>query len=93
MDVFETERCLTGSCPSWSHFAQGGHGLQPRWDTCLFLCTAGTADSRQSSLGSSPSLRAWIRARQLAARQVRGILAQAASHHFIGAVYVCGLCS
>lgn len=25
---------------------QGGHGLQLRWDTCLFLSTAGTADSQ-----------------------------------------------
>lgn len=27
---------------------QGGHGLQPGWDMCLFLCTAGTAGTADS---------------------------------------------
>lgn len=94
MDVFEIEYCPTGRCPSWSHFAAGrtrapaevGHvPLSLHYWHCWL--------SRQSSLGSRPSLRAWIRASQLAARQVRGMFAQAASHHFVGAVHVCGLCS
>lgn len=73
---------------------QGGRGLQPRWDTCLLLCTAGTADSQDRAVWAQ------VRASELGlghaswlARQVWGISAQAASHHFVGAVHVCGLCS
>lgn len=95
VDVFETERCPTGSHPSWSCFPAG----RARWpvevgDVPLPLHCWHFWLSRQSSLDSSLSLGAWIRASQLAGRQVRGISpAQAAAITCAAAVHARGLCS